>query len=400
MNWPRAIIHLDMDTFFVSVERKHNPALIGKPVIVGGGRGGELRRSVVCACSYETRPFGVHSAMPMVQAVRLCPNAILVPVGTSDYGAETARVRAILAEFTDQFEMTSPDEAYVDLAGTELLHGSPIDAAHKLREAITHRTGVPCSVGLSTSKTVSKIASKLSKPGGMFVVLPGGEASILRPLKIRSLPGLGKKTAATLEHHAIRTLGQLGDQGVERMVHLLGDHGASLWRRAQGICNSAVEPDRERVQISTETTFGEDVGDAEQLRGLLARMTAKLGERLRARGQWAGTITIKIRYPDFSTHTRQSSLQPPSHHDRELLIIAEELLKTTWDRRTPLRLIGVGVSGLTDTVQQDLISSKTDEKQERLLAAMDRIRETKGRAALGWANAVTKRTTPAKPSRR
>lgn len=390
MDWPRAIIHLDMDTFFVSVERKFNPALRNKPVIVGGGRGGDLRRSVVCACSYETRPFGVRSAMPMVQALRLCPAAIIVPVGTSDYGSETARIRDVISNFTDQFEMTSPDEAYIDLQGTELLHGPPISAADKLREAITVTTGLPCSVGLATSKTVAKIASKLSKPGGMFAVLPGGESAILRPLQIRALPGLGKKTAAIIEHHAIRTLGQLVDQGLDRAIHLLGDHGASLWRRAQGICTSPVEPERERIQISTESTFSEDIADLEDINALLARMTAKLGERLRARGQWAGTLSIKIRYPDFTTHTRQSTLHPLSHHDHKLLSIAKDLLLKTWDRRTPLRLIGVGVTGLTDTVQKDLFSATEDEKQERLLAALDRIRQFKGRDALGWGNTISK----------
>jgi DNA polymerase-4 len=387
MHWPHAFIHLDMDTFFVSVERIHNPSLNGKPVIVGGGKGGDTRRGVVAACSYETRKFGVHSAMPLAQAIRLCPKAIVVPVGTSNYGEYTRKVRGILESFTDLVEMTSPDEAYIDLQGTERLHGGPIDAAHKLRQAVSGGTGLPVSVGLAASKTFSKIASKLSKPQGLFVVFPGQEASIARPLAVRALPGLGPKTADHLKRHGIRTLGELIDAGEARLRAVAGDHATDLWRRAQGEVPGSVDPARERIQISTESTFGEDIEDEQRLMEILARMTMKLGSALRKREQWAGTLTIKIRYPDFTTLTRQLPIDPPAQDDRILNELAKQLFRKHWDRR-PLRLLGVAVSGLTTVVQEDLFSGTEADRRRRVLEAMDAVGKKSGADTLRWGSTL------------
>lgn len=387
MDWPHAFIHLDMDTFYVSVERLHDPSLVGQPVIVGGGKGGDHRRGVVAACSYETRKFGVHSAMPLAQAIRLCPKAIVVPVGTSNYGEYTRRVRAILESFTDLVEMTSPDEAYIDLQGTERLHGPPIVAAHKLRQAVSEGVGLPVSVGLAASKTFAKIASKLSKPQGMFAVFPGQESSIARPLEIRALPGLGPKTAERLKRHGIRTLGDLIDAGEARLRAIAGDHAADLWRRAQGEAPGSVDPSRERLQISTESTFGEDIGERERLLGILARMTMKLGATLRKREQWAGTLTLKIRYPDFTTLTRQIPIDPPANDDRVLNELARGLFEKHWDRR-PLRLLGVAVSGLTTAVQEDLFSGTDADRRRRVLEALDAVGRKAGPDSLRWGSTL------------
>lgn len=387
MLWPHAFIHVDMDTFYVSVERLNDPSLVGKPVIVGGGKGGEYRRGVVAACSYETRKFGVHSAMPLGQALRLCPKAVVVPVGTSNYSEYTRRVREVLESFTDRVEMTSPDEAYLDLEGTERLHGGAIDTAHKVRQSVAERVGLPVSVGLAASKTFAKIASKLSKPQGLFVVFPGQEASVARPLAARALPGLGPKTADLLRRHGIRTLGELIDAGEVRLRAIAGDGGADLLRRARGEVPGSVDPDRERVQISTESTFAEDIGEEERLREILARMTMKLGAALRKRQQWAGTLTLKLRTPDFTTLTRQVGIDPPSNDDRVLLQLGRDLFRRHWDG-TPLRLIGVAVSGLTTVVQEDLFSGTEADRRRRLLETMDAIGSKAGAGALRWGSTL------------
>lgn len=384
MNWPKAIVHIDMDTFFVSVERLHDPSLVGKPVIVGGGPGGEQRRGVVAACSYETRKFGVHSAMPLARALRLCPDAILVPVGRSRYGDYTRQVREALEGFTDLVEMTSPDEAYIDLRGTERLHGPPIEAAHRIRNKIASEVGLPVSVGLATSTTFAKIASKLSKPSGMFVVFPGQEPSIARPLKLRALPGLGPKTADRLHKHGIRTLGELIDFGEARITAMVGDHGGDLVRRASGEGRGKVQPSRERIQISTERTFGEDLGDVDEILALIAKMTMNLGAQVRKRELWAGTLNLKLRYPDFSTLTRQVPLRPPTNDDRELHRAARELFHSAWDHETPLRLLGVGLTNLTDFFQEELFSGIEEEKGKNLMRAMDAVREKAGKEKLVW----------------
>lgn len=385
--WPRAFLHVDMDTFFVSVERLHDTSLIGQPVIVGGGKDGDRRRGVVAACSYETRRFGVHSAMPLAQALKLCPQAIVVPVGRSNYGHYTARVREILESFTDLVEMTSPDEAYLDLAGTERLHGTPIEAADKLRRSVAEGVGLPVSVGVATTKTFAKIASKLAKPEGMFAVLPGQEAAIARPLAVRALPGLGPKTAERLRLHGIRTLGELLDAGEPRLRRIAGDHAGDLWRRARGEVPGSVEPGRERLQISTESTFAEDIGERERLFEIMARMTMKLGAALRKREQWAGTLTVKLRYPDFTTLTRQVAIDPPAQDDRVLNQLARDLLVKEWNGQ-PLRLLGVGVSGLTDTVQEDLFSGTEADRRRRLLEALDAVSRKSGQDKLRWGSTL------------
>jgi DNA polymerase IV len=387
MQWPRAFIHVDMDTFFVSVERLHDASLRGQPVIVGGGKGGDMRRGVVAACSYETRKFGVHSAMPLAQAVRLCPAAIVVPVGRSNYGEYTARVRAVLEGFTDRAEMTSPDEAYLDLTGTERLHGPPIVAADKLRRAVASEVGLPVSVGLAASKTFAKIGSKLAKPQGMFAVFPGQETAVARPLALRALPGLGPKTAERLTRHGLRTLGDLLDAGEARLSAMLGDPGIELLRRIRGEVPGSVDPARERLQISTESTFAEDIGEAERLQEILARMTMKLGAGLRKREQWAGTLAIKVRYPDFTTLTRQVSIEPPSNDDRILNDLARALFLKHWDRQ-PLRLLGVGVSGLTSVVQEDLFSGTDADRRRRLLETLDKVGRKAGTDKLRWGSTL------------
>ncbi len=397
MNWPTAIVHVDMDTFFVSVERLHDRSLIGKPVIVGGGQDGDLRRGVVAACSYESRAFGVHSAMPLAQAMRLCPEAVIVPVGRSNYGEYTSRVRTILESFTDLVEMASPDEAYLDLRGTDLLHGEPIGAAHHIRSRIAAQTGLPVSIGLATTRTQAKIASKLSKPSGLFVVAPGGEAAIVRPLSISALPGLGPKTAKRLNGANIRTLGQLIDAGEERLVRLLGDHGASYYRRAIGKGSAQVTPSRERLQISTEATFGDDIGERELIHGKLARMTMKLGSQLRKREQWAGTLTLKIRYPDFTTLTRREGIEPRTNDDTILYRRARDFFDRVWDGATPLRLLGVGVANMGDAVQGDMFEDEDGRKRERLLQTLDSIGSAKGNARLIWGSALEAKNPPAAP---
>lgn len=388
MNWPRAILHLDMDTFFVSVERKFDPSLNGKPVIVGGGPDGDRRRGVVAACSYETRVFGVRSAMPLAQALRLCPEAIVVPVGRSNYSAETRRIRETLETLTELYEMTSPDEAFIDLRGTEALYGSPKGAADTLWARLDEHVGLPFSIGLATSKTVAKIASKLAKPRGLFVVPPGEEPAVLAPLPIRALPGLGPKTAEALARREIHTLGELADLGPRRLADMLGEGAASLARRARGECEAPVVPSRERKQISAETTFKTDIADPIQLGVELARLVMRVGLDLRGSGRWAGVLGMKLRTPNFETHTRQTPLRPPANDDPALLAASRELLRAAWDGRAPVRLLGVSLSQFTTEVQADLFGAEETDKRERLMRAVDAIRLGEGRGKLIWGSAM------------
>lgn len=373
---PRLIIHLDMDCFYVSVERFLDPDLEGKPVAVGGSAAG---RGVVASCSYEARKFGVRSAMPMGQALRLCPELLVVSRGFSEYGEYSRRVREVLEEFTPLVQMASQDEAYMDLTGTTRLWGPPLAAAQSIHDRVVQATGLPCSLGISTNKLVSKIASGLSKPHGLLYIPAGSEEAFMRPLSIRRLPGLGPKTQERLKEINIQTLGQIAAMEPKRLERLFGNQAAGMAERARGRSDSPVIVDEEAKSISAEETFMKDSVDVEFLEGILGNLCEKVAYRLRKNNCRSRTVTLKFRYHDFETHTASQSLTCPTDDEAELLRIARELLHSRRQPSRPIRLLGVGAGNLLfDGYQADFLEAEKNERLERLHQAVDRVRDKHG----------------------
>jgi DNA polymerase IV len=375
----RTIVHLDLDAFFVAVERLDNPALIGKPVIVGGRPDA---RGVVASASYECRPFGVQSAMPTATALRLCPQAILVSGHHERYAQLSRAVMALLQPYAPVMEQISIDEAFLDVTGTEALFGPAEKLAHTLQDRIEAELGLSASLGVAANKLVAKIASDYGKPHGVVVVPTGHEAAFLAPLPIRRLWGVGRVTAGELSRLGIVTAGDLAGWPLGELRGRFGSHGEGLWRAARGIDDSPVEAEHERKSISREETFARDVHDVAVLRRELLRLSDDVGESLRRHGVQARTIDIKLRYGDFTTLTRQASLAEPTDTGPAIYAQALALFETAWDRRRPLRLIGVGTSGLCQPARQLRLFEQEDRRQAQLDDALDRIRARFGDSAI------------------
>jgi DNA polymerase-4 len=371
-----SILHIDMDAFFVSVELLARPELRGLPVVVGGQRD---QRGVVSAASYEARRFGVHSAMPLRTAAKLCPQAIFLDGHHHLYGQWSDRVAAILGKFSPVVEMASIDEAYLDLAGTERLHGPPLAAAHKLLLKITATTNLPCSGGLGATRLVAKVASDQAKPRGLVWVVPGGEAAFLAPLAVRRIPGIGKVTEAALKSLNIDTVGQLQQIPLERLEETFGRWGTALSRKAHGIDSYEFFIDAEPKSISHNQTFGVDINDRAQLESTLSHLTQKATKRLRDAGLHARTASLMLRYADFKTITRSQTLNEPSDLDEIILRTIRELFSSAWNGIAMLRLIGVELSSFSSgTEQLDLLDPGRREKLERLARTTDRLRDRFG----------------------
>ena len=394
---PPIIAHVDMNTFFVSVELLKDPALNDKPVVVGGDPQG---RSVVAAASYEARRYGIHSAMPMSQALRRCPNLIIVPPHFHDYQHYHDRVKTILQGFTPLLEMTSIDEGYLDLTGTRQLWGPPPEVGRRIRQRILDEIRLPASVGISSNKLVSKVASDLAKPvpdprlgegpalsttlslskgEGVLVVPAGQEAAFLAPLTVAHLPGCGPVTVGRLQGLGIRTVGQLAAQPEETLVAHLGASGRMLWQRAHGQGSSTLQTDRQRKSISKELTFRKDVRSAAHLRAILHQHAEELGATLRRRREQARTVTLKLRYAGFETHTAARTLPRPTDLTETIFNAAARLLEDHLTEHRPVRLIGLGVSGLMKGWgQEDLFAPPEQAKAARRESAVDRLRERFG----------------------
>ena len=384
--WPRAIIHLDLDAFYASVEQLRRPELRGKPVIVGGvidERGKVVTaRGVVSAASYEARRFGVHSAMPLATAMRLCPQANVVPVDFRAYRENSSQVFALARAVTPLVEPLSLDEAYLDVTGSRRRFGEPEEIAARLRDEILATTGLHASFGVATSKVVAKVASDLRKPRGFVVVRPGEEAAFLAPLPLRRLPGLGPAAERALNGLGVSTLGQLAGLPREVVQRRAGEHaGASLWDRARGIDDGEVTVPGRPKSVSREETFFRDVRDRAALAERMQHLAADVGRRLRA-GEWRGrTVTVKLRYSDFTTLTRQHSLATPTDADLQIATTGMELLDTCWSG-DPVRLLGVGVSALEDAAQMDLFEVPAGERDSRVDHVLDELRHRFGDAAV------------------
>jgi DNA polymerase-4 len=376
----RAILHVDMDAFYASVEQFDNPELAGKPVVVGGTGG----RGVVAAASYEVRRFGVHSAMPMREALKRCPHAIVVRPRMKRYHEVSEQVFEIFREFTDLVEGLSLDEAFLDVTDSTGLFGSAEAMAGEIKSRIRVRTGLTASVGVSHNKLLAKLASEMNKPDGLAVIRPAEVTTILDPMPVRRLHGIGAKTAARLEQQGIHTLGQLRRAPESVLWPLFRRETREMRERASGIDDRPVVSDAPEKQISSEETFDVDIKDHEELRQRLAHLADRTAERLRTRQLKAGMISIKVRRRDFETYTRQRSFSPPTQETRLVVQVATELLDRWLDEqpRAAVRLLGVGVSDLAPAQQLDLFTTRESAESGKLDETLDRIRGKYGTEAV------------------
>lgn len=375
MGEARNIVHLDLDSFFVSVERLRNSALIGKPIIVGG----TSDRGVVAACSYEARAFGVKSAMPMKLAKRLCPDAIIVRGDMDEYSKYSRMVTKVIEANAPLYEKASIDEHYVDVSGMDKFFGC-MQWTRELKKNITKETGLPISFGLSVNKTVSKIATDESKPNGELQVEKERVQSFLDPLSIQKIPGVGTKTFLLLRSMGLYTIETLRNIPLEMMEKVMGEHGISLWKKANGIDNSPVIPYHDQKSISTEMTFDKDTIDIRRINDVITTMISNLCFDLRKQEKLTSCISVKIRYSNFDTHLKQRKISYTSF-DHTLLQEAKELFKQVYERRMLIRLIGVKFSQLVSGTQQINMFEDTGEKVS-LYQATDRMKKRFGENAV------------------
>ncbi len=380
----RTIVHFDLDTFFVSVERLINSSLVGKPVIIGG----MSDRGVVASCSYEARRFGVHSAMPMRMAKYLCSDAVFIRGDMEEYSKQSRLVTEIITESAPVCEKASIDEHYLDITGMDRFFGS-LKWTHELRERIIKETGLPISFGLSTNKTVSKIATGEAKPNGELYIPDQRIKPFLSPLSIRKIPMVGKKSYRLLRSMGVSTIEVLSMIPPEMITQLMGKNGMVLWKKANGIDPTPVIQYSERKSISTERTFEKDTTDMVKLKSLLISMVEKIAFELRKKQKLTGCITVKIRYSNFDTHTLQKNIAYTSF-DHVLQSIALELFQKIYSRRMLIRLIGVRFSKLVGGHQQ-LNMFEDSHEMISLYEAMDSIRLRYGRNAVKKAVGVKSR---------
>jgi len=385
-----AVLHADLDTFYVSMEVLRRPELLGKPVIVAGGLGA---RGVVNTCSYEARKFGVHSAMPTNRARRLCPQGIFLPSDYSYYAPASKQFHEILRRYTPDWEPAGSDEAYLDVAGCERLFGSPEEIATEIRARVKGDIGINVSIGVAANKLVAKVASGAAKPDGLLVVPEGTEAAFFAPMPVRDLPGVGAKTEETLNRLGIRTIGDLAAFPADLLEERLGDHGQGLVARARGIHSATVLSGRaRRKSISSESTFGKDEGSGDRLRAILRSKSEHVAAQLARKQKAARTVTLKLRFPPFETMTRSLTGRRQVELADDIYKAAVQLFETAWsanDNR-PIRLIGVGVANLEDRARQ-LQLGETLEKDD-LAEAVGDLRERFGDDAVLRAAEVEHRT--------
>jgi DNA polymerase-4 len=384
----KTVFHVDMDAFFVSVEELFDASLRGKAVVVGG-RPNE--RGVVSAASYEARKFGVHSAMPLRTAARMCPHAIFVDGHPSRYREYSERVHDVLCRFSPLVEMASIDEAYLDMTGTERLHGPPMRAADLLHQAMETHTRLHCSVGIATSRLVAKVASDQAKPNGVLWVVPGSEAGFLAPLDVRKIPGVGKVSEQNLHALSIRKVGDLASLDREFLEQRFGKWGLALAGKSHGLdaggwFDTAIGEDVAAKSVSHEHTFNEDTSDPATLESTLARLSEMVGRRLREYGLHARTLQLKLRYSDFSTITRAHSIERPTQLDTEIFDHIRTLFHKNWKRGARVRLLGVHASSFEAIEEQlNLLDQGRHDRWKQALAAADRLRDKYGDGAVSLA---------------
>lgn len=387
----KTIFHVDMDAFFVSVEELFDPSLKGKAVVVGGQK---HERGVVSAASYEARKFGVHSAMPLRTAAKLCPHAMFVNGHPERYRECSQRVFDVLKKFSPQIEMASIDEAYLDMTGTERLHGPPLRAAHALHARMKAETQLNCSIGIGTSRLIAKVSSAQAKPNGVLWVVPGQEAKFLAPLDVRAIPGVGKVTEQNLHALGIQKVGDLATKDEQFLEERFGKWGLALAGKAQGKdaggwFDSEVGEDTEAKSISHEHTFNEDTGNRDQLESTLMRLSEMVGRRLREARVYARTIQLKLRYKDFTTITRAHTLGAATQLDNDIFEEARQLFRKNWRAGAEVRLLGVQASSLeVEAPQAGLLDGDRQQRWKEALSAVDRLRDKYGESSVSLATGM------------
>jgi DNA polymerase-4 len=380
-----------MDAFFVSVEELFDPSLKGKPVVVGGQRD---ERGVVSAASYAARKFGVHSAMPLRTAAKLCPQAIFVNGHPERYREYSHKVHEVLGHFSPLVEMASVDEAYLDMTGTDRLHGPPLRSAHRLHTEMKSATQLNCSIGIGTSRLIAKVSSAKAKPNGVLCVLPGQEAKFLESLDVGDIPGVGKVMEQKLHALGIKRIGDLAALEESDLEHRFGKWGLALAGKSRGEdaggwFDAEVGEHTDAKSISHEHTFNEDTGDRERLESTLMRLSEMVGRRLREGNYFARTIQLKLRYKDFTTITRAHSLEQPTQSDREIFEQIRRLFLTNWKNGAFVRLLGVQASNFDGAgAQLNLLEPARDERWQKVQEAADHLRDKFGESAIGLATGM------------
>jgi DNA polymerase-4 len=381
----RTIFHVDMDAFFVSVEELYDPSLKGKAVVVGGQR---HERGVVSAASYEARKFGVHSALPLRTAAKLCPHAIFVDGHPERYRQCSEKVYRVLTAFSPQVEMASIDEAYLDMTGTARLHGPPLRAAHKLHQKMKEETRLNCSIGIGSSRLIAKVSSAQAKPNGVLWIVAGEEAKFLAPLDVREIPGVGKVMESHLHALGIKKVGDLARLDESELEERFGKWGLALAGKARGQdaggwFDAEVGAHEAAKSISHEHTYNEDTADANQMEATLMRLSEMVARRLREVDHYARTIQLKLRYKDFSTITRAHTLAAPTQLDGEIFAQVRTLFRKNWQPGRQVRLLGVQASSFENQGQQiNLLEAGRDQRWKDALAAADKLRDKFGESSV------------------
>jgi DNA polymerase-4 len=369
------IAHFDLDSFFVSVEILKNPSLKGKAVIVGG----QNERGIVTTCTYEARKFGIHSAMPMKTAMRLCPHAIVISGTYSEYSRFSKWVTDIIASKAPLFEKASVDEFYIDLQGMDTFF-NPLKWTIDLRKLIIDETGLPISFGIGKNKMVAKMATNEAKPNGFLQVPLGKEKEFLAPLEVNKIPGIGEQSNKILEYHKIKFIRDIHKTTPQNLEKLLGKWGNDLWNRAQGTHTSTLSEYRESKSISKENTFNENVNDIEFLMSEIVRMTEKVCFELRKEEKLSGCVTIKLRYPDFETTSRQAAI-PFTSADDEIIPIAKALFHKLYKKGKPVRLLGVRLSNFSNRAMQSNLFNNA-ERKTALYKSLDEVKNRFGKSSV------------------
>jgi DNA polymerase-4 len=387
----RTIFHVDMDAFFVSVEELYDPSLKGKPVVVGGQRD---ERGVVSAASYAARKFGVHSAMPLRTAAKMCPQAIFVDGHPERYRECSEKVFKVLSAFSPQVEMASIDEAYLDMTGTARLHGPPLQAAHKLHARMKQETGLNCSIGIGSSRLIAKVSSGQAKPNGVLWIVAGQESKFLAPLDVREIPGVGKVMEKHLREIGIKKVGDLARMEESELEQRFGKWGLALAGKSRGEdaggwFDSEVGADSEAKSISHEHTYNEDTADLTQIEATLMRLCEMVARRLREANLHTRTIQLKLRYKDFTTITRAHTLPAPTQLDGEIFAQIRTLFRKNWKQGMQVRLLGVQASSFEQQPEQiNLLEGGSQQRWKDALAAADRLRDKFGESSVKLATGM------------
>jgi DNA polymerase IV len=384
----RTIFHLDLDTFFVSVERILDPLLNGKPVIVGANP--EYGRGVVAACSYEAREYGLHSAMPIKQAYRLCPNGIYLHGSHGEYSKYSKAVKYILEKYAPLIEQASVDEFYMDFTGTGNIYGSVYMFATKLQKEILDKLLLPCSIGIGSNKTIAKICSDYAKPKGITYVIPGMEKEFLAPLRVETIPGVGKVTLKALHLKGIYKIEELAELSEDYLIAAFGKYGSALWKKANGGGSEYLNPPTERKSISKERTYGKDENNRKEMEKTLFKLTGQVCQLLRDKNWQTSTISIKLRYSDFVTLTRAKTIKP-TDDDKTIFDTAMKLLAKADTRRVSTRLIGIHLTKFNAFFEQEEIFEDEEILRKKMFRAITKIRDKFGYSSIQFGEIVTKK---------